>query len=218
MGVDAVDLTEGFEQGYPVSFEKLGRLTPRALQELPHRDGEVFGWDRYYMFRSRRSGEPPLFWAPVAAHKKPVFDDDGNVVKMKEVPAQPPEWRYYKELEPDLKKHLGWVPKSDRGPAYEPGAKGGRGGGSDDPMDPTTSQFSTPVDVGVHGSTKVNSHDIRAADRAKRMPEPDWDRMDMPSLMKAYDMASKRIGGGEAQWRSIRDRIRMAILKKAAGV
>lgn len=214
---DRPSITEGFEKGYPVSFEKLGRLSPRALQELPHRDGEVFGWDKYYMFRPKRSGEYPLFWAPVAAHKKPIFDENGNVVKMKEIPAQPPEWRYYKELEPDLKKHLGWVPKGERGPMGGAGRADGGGEGSGE-GDPTTSQFSSPVDVTVHGSTKVNARDIEMADKAKKMKEPDWEKMDMPSLMKAYDMATKRIGGGEVQWRSIRDRIRMAILKKAAGV
>lgn len=66
--------------------------------------------------------------------------------------------------------------------------------------------------------TRFSGRPSAAGDRqlmlaARDMAEPDWSKLRLDQLVAAEKMALHRLSGGEAYWRSILERIRIAIAR-----
>ena len=103
------------KEGYPI-FD-LNRLPERVLTDLkvldPGLGGSVTAYECFFMYRSKVL-KTPMFWGPREEHRKPVFNNDGDIVKMRNIAPANGAWRVYAEFSPEQKRVLGWIPANER--------------------------------------------------------------------------------------------------------
>ena len=191
--------------GRPLSLtgsgiDELAKENPGAYRTLPHHDGYVMGYEDFYMFRPKKG--PPLFFGITNSEKRPIFDEDGEIVGVRETPAGEAAWYFFKDFDREqrqvLEKGFGFIPKNERGP--KPGempkiARGGGAGGRKAKPIPAEhgeekyAQISPRPAGAASGAARSQLALAKAAQRAK---EPKWMKMSKEELEAALRKAMAR--------------------------
>lgn len=173
-----------YKSGYPLGLDTLKKKKPLAAAALPSEDGSLSAYGEFIMYRPK--GGIPLIWGGVPAHRKPIVNAAGEVVRMVDVPAKPAAWRYYREFSADQKKALGWFPKNEKGTGSavedEP-VGGGRPGSS------SKSTFAVDTEKELPRTRVGGTHQLRVAQAAKAMREPDWSTLSKADIQKMLPAA-----------------------------
>lgn len=181
------ELKEGIlDQGYPMSLSTLKQKNAKAAAALPSEDGSFAAYGEFIMFRPK--GGIPLIWGGVPAHRKPIMNQHGEVVKMLDVPAKPADWRHFSEFSAEQKKALGWFPANEkgRGPAKPSAGGRSRAGGEDAPE---ASDFAIDPNKELPRTKVGGTHQLAIAQQAKAMREPDWSSMSKAEIQKLLPAA-----------------------------
>ena len=182
------NLKEGIlDQGYPMSLSTLRQKNAKAAAALPSEDGTFAAYGEFLLYQPK--GGIPLIWGGVPAHRKPIMNKHGDVVKMLDVQSKPADWRHYSEFSSEQKEALGWFPKNERGHApAKPSAGGGRAmGGAEDA--PEQSDFALDPNKKLPRTKMGGAHQLAIAQQAKAMKEPDWSSMSRAEIKKMLPAA-----------------------------
>lgn len=180
-------IAEGIlDQAYPLSLSILKQKHAKAAAALPSEDGTFQMYGEFILYRPKRG--IPLIWGSVPAHRKPIMNNNGEVVKMLDVISKPSDWRHYSEFSPEQKKALGWFPKNERGQGPAKPSAGGRSrGGAKDA--PEQSDFAMDPNKEIPRSKVGGTHQLAIAQQAKAMKEPDWSSMSRAEIQKLLPAA-----------------------------